>query len=234
MAGGRETGEFGMNSDAALDVSGGRGRSARRWKVRLAILAVVAAGIVASVILWLHPFLSVNAPVPARVLVIEGWVPDYALEQAIAEYRRGSYERIYTTGGPRDRGATLSEYRSYAELAAASLARMGFPREAVIAVPSTVSHRNRTFSAAVALREYCREHGEKLDALNLVTVGAHARRSRLCFRRALGASVSVGVIAVEDQDYDPRRWWAFSEGLKTAMGEPIGLVYAWLAVDYGD
>jgi len=213
---------------------GSRQATRRRWAIRLALALGLAAAAGGGVLRWLHPFLSVSEPVAARVLVVEGWLPDYALEEALAEYRRGAYDQLFTTGGPIDRGAPLVGYGSFAELAAATLIRLGAPTNAVTAVPSSVAHRNRTFGAAVALHDYCRGHERRLEAVNLVSVGAHARRSRLCFRRALGPAVSVGVIAVEDRDYDPRRWWRYSEGLKTAFGEPIGLLYAWLAVDYGN
>jgi hypothetical protein len=205
----------------------------RRWSIRLGLLAGLFLVAVGAFALGIHPFLAVNAPVSARVLVVEGWVPDYAMEEAVREFRRGRYERLFTTGGPLEGGSALAAYRNYAELAAANLATLGLGTNRVTAVPSSVAHRNRTFGAAVALRDYWKAQGGNVEALNLLTVGAHARRSRLCFRRALGPGVTVGVLAVEDRDYDPRRWWGFSEGLKTTLGEPIGLLYAWLAVDYG-
>ena len=45
-----------------------------------------------------HPFLAVHAPVPADTLVIEGWLPEYAMAQTVAEFRRGGYERVIVAG----------------------------------------------------------------------------------------------------------------------------------------
>jgi hypothetical protein len=182
-----------------------------------------------------HPFLAPTRPVAARALIVEGWLPDYALGAALAEFQGGNYELFFTTGGPLERGSFLSEYRTYAGVAAATLQRLGMDTNALIVIDAPPRHRNRTFASAVALREHCEAHGIRLDAVNLVSLGAHARRSRLCFARALGpASVRVGVIAVEDADYDPQRWWRFSEGVKTVGGETLAFLYAWFRVDYGN
>lgn len=208
-------------------------RPSRRCVRWLVGLAVVLAGFVGGS-LGLHPFLAVSAPVPATIMVVEGWLPDEALSEAVVEFRRGRYARVFTVGAPHPRGTLLFAYGTYAESAAATLVKLGLESDQVTAVPSRERHRNRTFNSALALKALCREHGIALPAINVVTMGAHARRSRLCFRRALGESTRVGVIALEERDYDARRWWRFSEGVKTMIGEPIGLLYAWLALDYGN
>ena len=61
--------------------------------------------------------------------------------------------------------------------------------------------------------------------LNVVSVGPHARRSRLLFRRAFGRQTQVGVVSVPNPDYDPQRWWAYSIGFRTVVGESVGYLY---------
>lgn len=180
-----------------------------------------------------HPFLATSAPVEARVLVVEGWLPDYALNAVVAEMKRGHYEHLYTTGGTLPQGSHLAEFRSHADLGAATLVKLGIDTNRVTAVNSGAHFRNRTYSSAVVLRDYCRAEGIDLRAINLVSLGAHARRSRLAFQRALGRDVKVGIISIESRDYDPRRWWRYSEGVKMVGGEILGLTYAWLTLDYG-
>jgi hypothetical protein len=34
------------------------------------------------------------------------------------------------------------------------------------------------------------------------------------------------VIAVEDREYDPARWWRYSEGVKEVISEGAGYLYA--------
>ena len=42
----------------------------------------------------------------------------------------------------------------------------------------------------------------------------------------MGPGVKVGIIAVEPQDYDPRRWWASSAGFRAVTDEAIAYLYA--------
>jgi hypothetical protein len=60
----------------------------------------------------------------------------------------------------------------------------------------------------------------------VVKEDAHARRTRLLFPKALGPDVEVGIIAVQTPDYDPKRWWRYSEGVRDVIGESIAYVYA--------
>jgi len=83
------------------------------------LLFVVAALVVFS-IRGAYSFLAVNDPVEDGALVVEGWLPDYALQEAITEFGRGHHSRIFVTGGPFESGAPLPEYRTFAELGAAT------------------------------------------------------------------------------------------------------------------
>jgi len=206
-----------------------------RGRGRTTLIVSLIAGVGLALGLWqIHPFLAVSAPVSTKVLVVEGWLPDYALEEAFVEYRRNGYDRIYTTGGPLERGSYLSEHRTFAEVAAATFTKLGLSDAEVQPVPSEARHRNRTYASALALRDFLALNGVKIDAMNLVTEGTHARRSRLCFRRALGNHVEVGVISIENRDYESAQWWRYSSGIKTILGETLAVLYAWFFIDYGD
>jgi hypothetical protein len=47
---------------------------------------------------YLSGFLSKSEQVKANILVVEGWLPDYALELAYKEYQKKEYDHIITTG----------------------------------------------------------------------------------------------------------------------------------------
>lgn len=170
-------------------------------------------------------FLAVNDPVPDGVLVVEGWSPDYALEIAKQETQRNPYHKLYVIGGPLEQGAPLSEYKTFAELGAATLLRMGMNNDTVQAVPAAYVRKDRTYAAAVALRDWLRQHGGVPKAINLISVGVHARRSRLLFEKAFGSGTRVGIIAVEDRSYNPRHWWKSSQGVRSVLDETIAYGY---------
>ena len=191
-------------------------------------LLVVLVGIAGGNLLLrgVYPFLAVAEKLPAKVLVLEGWNPDSVYQEAIAEFRSGGYEKLLVTGGPLDKGSPLSEYKTYAEMGAATLIGFGLKPVEVQAVPAPPTRRDRTFNCAVALATRLNAEGDLPSEINLVSVGPHCRRSRMLFEKALGDGVKVGVIPTEPNDYDPARWWRSSAGFRTVTGEAIAYLYA--------
>ena len=198
------------------------------WRGWLVLLLACAALIVL-IVRRAYPFLAVNDPVYNGALVVEGWMPDYALQQAITEFRRDHYSRLFVTGGPLDQGAPLSEYRTAAELGAATLLRLGADTNAVEAVPAPKVRVDRTYASAVALRNWLDQQAVAETNFNIISLGPHARRSRLLFEKALGRGCRVGVTAIESEDYDASHWWKSSDGVRTVIGEMIAYWYARLS-----
>jgi uncharacterized SAM-binding protein YcdF (DUF218 family) len=194
----------------------------RGWVLLLASCALLAVVLVRTV----YPFLAVEDPKPDGVLVVEGWASDRVLQFAVGEFHRGHYAKLYATGGPVELGGPLSEYKTYAELAAATLLKLGLNTNDVQAVPATAVRRDRTYNSAVFLKKWLREHGVAAATFNLITVGPHARRSRLMFEKALGEGAVVGVVAIPSDEYDPGQWWRSSAGVRTVIGEAMAYGYA--------
>ena len=174
----------------------------------------------------IHPFLAVTSPVNGGILVIEGWCSDYALETAVREFREGHYERVYVTGGPLEAGAPLAEYKTYAQRGAAILTRLGVGTNEVQAVPAPLVRQDRTYTSAVALRDWLQGHNLSTDKVYLLTEATHARRSRLMYCKAFGKGVKIGIRAIEPRDYDPRHWWRSSMGVRSVIDETFAYVYA--------
>jgi hypothetical protein len=195
------------------------------WRGWLALLVAVAAGTVV-VVRTLQPFLAVNAPVSGGLLVVEGWMPDFALKEAIAEFGRNHYSGFYVTGGPLSYGAPLSEYRTFAEMGAATIMKLGLSTNVVQPVPAPRVRHDRTFASALALKHWLREHGIASAKLNVISKGAHARRTRLLYEKAFGKGSEIGIVAVPDQAYDAKRWWESSDGFRDVINELVAYVHA--------
>ena len=175
----------------------------------------------------LYSFLSVQAPLPqADVLVVEGWLPDYGVEAAIAEFEKNSYQKIITTGLPLSLGFYLAEYKTFAELSAASFQALGFNSEQLVAVPGPKVRKDRTYYSAIALRDWLSNSELEVNSINLFSFGPHTRRSLLLFKKALEPTVKVGAIAVDPLEYDPENWWQSSEGVRSIISETIAYTYA--------
>ena len=194
----------------------------RGWLLLLLVGLLLATVTVRRV----QPFLAVTDPIDGGALVVEGWAPDYALVAAIDEFRRHHYTRLYVVGVPLERGAPLSEYKTYAELGAATLLKLGLDRDSVQAISMPAVRQDRTYASALALKHWLQEHNAMPTGLNLISMGPHARRSRLLFEKAFGGDSRVGIIALEDRDYDPAHWWKSSQGVRTVTDELIAYGYA--------
>ncbi len=55
----------------------------------------------------IHPFLAENKPVESKIMVVEGFIPDYAIEQSMDIFIRDKYELMLITGKKRMKGAHL-------------------------------------------------------------------------------------------------------------------------------
>lgn len=193
----------------------------RAWLLALVLVAALSVG----VLYGIHPFLAVDKPNDSGVFVVEGWLPLYALTGVVA--RCPSYKLICTTGGPTHTDRGSSDFAdTYASVAQQRLLSAGVPSEKLRAIAAAEFRRDRTYGSAVAVREWARSNHVDLSAFNVVTLGPHARRSRLLFQEAFGSSARVGIVAMKNSDYDDDSWWRFSEGVKETLSETAAYVYA--------
>lgn len=194
---------------------------------RFFIAGVLLALVLALAFAWsIYPFLAVNSPLGKGQLVVEGWLSDKGLERAISEFREGQYDFIYVTGGPIESGGPLMNYKSYAELCAAVLRELGMDTNRLQAVPAPRVAQDRTYTSALALRRWLELHDRKADHLTVVTESAHARRSRLLFRKAFRSDAQIGTLALHTTPYDMRHWWTSSPGVREVIGETLAYLYA--------
>jgi hypothetical protein len=191
-------------------------------------LVVVALVVSGTLLLGrnLYPFLAQNEPLPgARFLVVEGWMGPSELDQTVARFRLGHYERVITTGGAVSEWGRLLGESNYANAAARYLTTHGRQTDQVVAVPAPASAQDRTYLSAVKLREWFDAQGIADATIDLQSAGVHTRRSRITYRMALGPRVSIGVLSAKPFDYGPDNWWRTSTGVKTVVGEALSLVW---------
>ena len=192
------------------------------WLVVAILIAAVFFGFVAN----LYPFLAPDAPPHKGLLVVEGWIHDFALDEAVCMYKTGDYSKIVCTGVPIETGSYIQAFKSYPEMTAARLRKLGIPESEIIIAIGEETNKDRTYVAATALREAFMAYNIGESNIHLVTTGPHGRRSRLLFQKALGNDYRVGVTCLEDSGYDPDRWYAYSQGVRKVLGEWIAYTYA--------
>lgn len=184
-------------------------------------LGLLVAGLIVFVATRANQFLAVTAPAQgARLLVVEGWPAEQELARAAQHARQGGYTQVVASGGPIP---SWSSHQSYAQRAAQYLQAQLPQGPPVSAAPSAATKQDRTYASAMAVRDWAAARGLQVNALDVVTVGVHARRSRLLYEKAFGPGVAVGVIALRPQDDDEGRWWTSSQAFKAMLGEALSL-----------
>ena len=197
--------------------------TAQGWAIAIALIAYL----IFFTITHVHSFLAVTSPIKsAQALIVEGWLPDYAIEEALAEFQNGSYYQIITTGGTLGKGSYLTGYKNFAEVTAATFIKLGLETEKVVAVPTPFVVKDRSYASAAEFYRWLSNSNLQIESINLFSLDVHTRRSWLIFKKLLNPSIKVGVIAAKTQDYDPEKWWASSQGVRTIIDEAIAYIYA--------
>ena len=195
----------------------------RKAKISLFLMGTIAL----SFAFWfLYPFLAITQPIHSQILVVEGWLPPETLKYAVAEFNRGDYSEILTSGCTVRERLDMERKITYAEWAASDLRKLGVPENLVQAVPCWDAQRDRTYSSALAIKVWIDKQQLPINTINLMTLGPHGRRSRLLYEEAFRGKVKVGIIAVPSPDYDASHWWRYSEGVRDVIGESIAYLYA--------
>ncbi len=195
------------------------------------LLLVAASATIAALGLSARSLLALDAPARgpdgkgARTLIVEGWLSDDELAQAVAVIKRGRYERVLTSGGPIEAWTDAGHWGNFALRAAGYLRAHGVTEMPVIPVPAPDTKKDRSYLSAARVREWAQREGLALTAVDVYSAGVHTRRTRMVYRMALGEGVEVGAMGARPSDYDDERWWTSSTGAKTTLSEVIGIAW---------
>lgn len=192
---------------------------------------LLLAGFVAPLILWVikgETFMRQTSPVPADVLVIEGWIGLDGTTAAVEEFHQGKYRLIVTSGGMSGERGWSHQRWNYADLARNQCLRLGIPEAAVIAAPARDTGVQRTFESALAVRHALEANRIKPIGINVFTLGVHVRRSRLIFAKVLAPACKVGAVSWAPTFYGTGTWWTSSERAKELITETAGFLFEML------
>ncbi len=193
----------------------------------LTYLSITALIVGLAFVLTINDFLAINRRVGGNILVVEGWVFGHsAIGEASEEFKRGQYKLLITVGGSIGRDDGNPDQTNAAMLAASQLQELGVDKRLIVALAIPNISRHRTYASALALRNWLRDSGTKTTGVNVFTIGPHARKSLVLFKRVLGPEIEVGVIAGTDDTYDANRWWMSVRGTYVIFRKLVGYIYA--------
>lgn len=190
-----------------------------KWRYSAVIVCLI-------MILGLHPFLALNKPIDAKVMVIEGWIPETSLQLAVKIFKSQNYEMILTNGGRIGRKNASNRLSTYAERCKYKLVCMGIDEKLIIAIPTATIHRSRTYSYAQSTVAWIRQNRATTKAINIFTLGTHARKSYVLYRKATRKKMDVGIISAPPVDYNPLYWYLSNIGIGFVFKNLMGYLQA--------
>lgn len=193
----------------------------RGWLFVLAILFILFYLFMTRI----YGYLKKNTDPKSKVLVVEGWVPEGGLREAIKLYDSCHYEYMIVTGIPITQWTFSSPYSNMADASARSMKEMFFKDSIyIINIPTSVV-RDRTYSTAVGLKIKWDSYNIPYQTFDLFSMGAHARRSFNMYEKVFGDRIT-GVISAEDSSFDSKKWYTTSRGFRTILSEFLTYSYA--------
>jgi hypothetical protein len=119
-----------------------------------------------------------------------------------------------------------NNYSSLAELARNRLLSKGIDSSLVIAIPGERTTINRTLKSALAFRNWLRCSNLNIKGINIVSMGTHARRTWMIYRKILNEKYDIGIISVPDLNFNHSR----TTRLFRTIRETLGIIYYWFVL----
>ncbi len=192
------------------------------WLLVGVALLVFVGGYIRNVV----PFLSVQNTIEAKIMILEGYIPDHAYPIIINIFYEDNYDLIITSGTTFDQGFYISGVETAAGLIRNSLLNLGFDSCKVVAVPvSPGVFKDRTYNSALYTKKYISENLPETKSINIVSLGTHSRRSKYLFKMVYEPHINVGNIVIPSKGISRYNWYKSSRGFKSIITETISYYY---------
>jgi len=169
-------------------------------------------------------FLATTRREAAEILVVEGWIAGAGVAAAASEFRGGNYDYVVATGGMTSSSWGQRRWQ-YAQAAEHTLLKSGLTQDRILLAPAREVETQRTFESALAVSRTLSTMGLKPRAVNVFTLGPHARRTALVYRKVLGPTIKVGVIAWQRPELQSGPWWQSTERAENLITQTAGYLF---------
>jgi hypothetical protein len=134
------------------------------------------------------------------------------------------YNSVYDIGSLGGNNRIVNNYNSSAEIFRNKLVSAGIDSTKINVITGNRTGINRTLVSAIAVKRWLKSSGYKVKGLNIISLGVHARRTWLTYRRVLGNSYEIGIISLQDLPTSKSRQSPAISKVK----ESLSLVYYWI------
>ncbi len=116
-------------------------------------------------------------------------------KQIILSYQYNSQFDLEDWDG---RNRIFNNSGSLAESAMERLYSLGIDSASIIAIPGKKVSINRTFTSALAFRNWLNTADINVEGINIISLGTHAKRTWLTYYKILDEKYNVGIISIPD------------------------------------
>lgn len=176
--------------------------------------------------LFAYSFLAPLQPVPSSLLIFEGWSPTSTAKQVADLFHSGHFQKVLVVRALTDSTNIYESGRFAGDYMKNLIVEDGVPQSCVSIIFPLVAKKDRTYHSALAAKQWMMQQGISLKAIDVATLGPHARRSRLLYERAFGDGTQMGIVPLADDQYTAEDWWRTSAGVREVIGESIAYLYA--------
>jgi hypothetical protein len=173
----------------------------------------------------IHDFLAINKPNNGDILIVEGWIPLSALNEAKRKFEKGNYSILMTVGGPKND----EKYDNHAEHAADVMIRLGVDKNKVKMIDHKENSDN-TANSALSSKRWLQNSNLNIAKIDVFTLGVHARQSYVTYRKIFRGFVEIGIISGKEMQYNPDSWLFSQKGIYLVSKGFIGYLYAMLFI----
>jgi hypothetical protein len=136
-------------------------------------------------------------------------------------YKDNSVYSVFYRGGEE---RVKNNFNSNAEFARNRLIFMGINSSQIIATYGETVIVNRTLTSALAFRDWIKQTNKDITGINIISMGAHARRTWMIYNRILNEKYPIGIISLPDYIYTQSRIYRLFKNIR----ETLGIIYYWI------
>ena len=204
-------------------------RKRERWGLTIWGWLVLILFFIIAIIIFVRgiiPFLTPEHTLDSDIMIVEGYVPDYAFPFIIKTFNEKNYKLLITSGVSFDQGFYITGVKSAANLIYESMLKLGFDSTKMVLLPLPSGiFRDRTYNTALYIRKYFKDNNIDAKQFNLISLGVHSRRSLCLYKMVFEPKIKVGNIVITDRVYNSTNWYKSSRGFRTVLNETIGYFY---------
>jgi hypothetical protein len=138
---------------------------------------------------------------------------------------------LYNMNKPGNYRQLEPRFASYADYSAYILKTLGF-KDSIIAITAYDTRIGRTYSSALYFKEWYRSSSFRGSPVNIVSVGHHTRRTWMTYKKVLGRDADIGVILIDNAEYNKYNWWKSAKGIRNTIDETASYIYTALVLPF--